>query len=70
VGLTFLAHRLGVIGTEEQLGYAVIHQFLAILTQEQVFVAEILVQPGISDSEGISVFCLMIFPAKDRDEIG
>ena len=67
--LAFLAHRLGLIGTQEQLGYAVAQQFIAIRAQQHIFVVQGVPQPFIFNGEDNFNFRPVIFLAEDRDEI-
>ena len=69
VRFTFLTHGLGVIGTQKQLGYAMIKQFVAIRAELQFFAAHSALQPVVFNGEGIFGFHPVIFSAEDRDKI-
>ena len=69
MGWTFLAHRLRVIGAQQQLSYAMIKQFGANRAEWQFFIAQSVAQLVVFNREGIFDFHPVIFPAEDRDKI-
>ena len=69
MGGTFLAHWLGVIGTEEQLSGTMVEQSTTVLTQHQFLVTQNLTQFIIFGVKDISVFLAMILPTEDGYEI-